>query len=186
MPLRTLLPSAPGLGLSHRRYSTVDEEAASIPTVTPLPTRARTRGNSLKRLSLTLSRTNEEPFPALLTQEAARVSLSRPATQPGPASKNVEQSNSAGTPTALSNKKDAEVQRKNPHDDLSDLPLPKLNRLSLLGARYASDPQLSSRFRKEERKSPVDARTCSFLLSVIAVTDYLTSPQDNHDRAHHE
>jgi len=40
-------------------------------------------------------------------------------------------------------------------DGLGEIPLPKTQRFSLLGFRHASDPQLSTRFKKEEL-SPAD------------------------------
>ncbi len=154
MPVRTLQPSVPGSGLFYRRHSSIAEEAPSRPTTTPpLP---RTRGNSFKRLSLSLSRTNDEPFPAFLTHEAEELPPQRPSTQPGAAADNVEQPKSASTPTASSSKKNVEGQRSEPQDDLGDLPLPRPQRLSLLGMRHASDPQLSTRFRKQERNAPKD------------------------------
>ena len=168
MPLRTLLPSAPGLGLSHRRHSSIVEDAPSMPTITPL-SHPRTRGNSLKRLSLSLSRTSEEPFP-VFAHEPEELPPQRPSTQPDADLDRAEQSKSASTPTAFSRKKEVEEQRNDVPDDLNDLPLPKPHRLSMLGMRHASDPQLSTRFRKQEHKDLKDvARMYLFLAYLVPI-----------------
>ncbi|KAJ9614196.1 hypothetical protein H2200_002332 [Cladophialophora chaetospira] len=171
MPLRTLLPSAPGLGLSHRRHSTIIEDAApSKPNVTPLP-QTRNRENSFKRLSLSLSRTTEEPFPALLTHEPEQVTPPRPSTQPDAGVGRSEQPKSASTPTAVSRRTDAELQSSDAQDILSELPLPRPQRLSMLGMRHASDPQLSTRFRKQEQKAPKDVAPPKIITTAPTTND---------------
>jgi hypothetical protein len=170
MPLRTLLPSAPGLGLSHRRHSSIVEDAPSPSTLHAPLARTRTRGNSLKRLSLSLSRTNEEPFPAFLTAEADRLPRQRPSTQPGAAPEPVQLPKDVGGSTASLDEKDGEEQRNGPQDELGDLPLPTRQRLSLLGMRHASDPQLSTRYRSEEPHAPRDvARMYSYQADIVVL-----------------
>ena len=189
MPLRTLLPSSQGLGLTHRRHSTIEEDGPPVANPAPPLVRSRTRGSSLRRLSLTLSRTNEETFPSFLKQDPA-VTPQRPSTQPAPAPDPTEPSKNPLPPQISLSKKGEEEQRTNFSDDPNELPLPKPQRLSLLATRYASDPQLSSRFKQEDQKrSPVAvARMCSLLTNEIVVANYSPSlsPQDHHNRTHHQ
>lgn len=158
MPLRTLLPSMPGSGLSHRRHSSIVEDGPSIDNPDILPTRPRTRGNSLKRLSLSLSRSSEEAFPPFLTHAPDEVFPQQPPSLlEATTSDRPEQPKSASIPLPASIQKDVEEQRNGFHNDFNgDLPLPKLQRLSLLSTKHASDPQLSSRFKKEEHIAPKD------------------------------
>ncbi|ETI19568.1 hypothetical protein G647_09402 [Cladophialophora carrionii CBS 160.54] len=153
MPLRTLLPSAPGLGLSHRRHSSIVEDAPATSTSNAPLSRTRTQSNSLKRLSLSLSRTSDEPFPPLLTAGPEEPPRQRPSTQPGAAPEHVRLLHGTGNPAASLNEEDREEQRNAVEDDRGDLPLSAPQRLSQLGMRHASDPQLSTRFRNEEHNA---------------------------------
>ncbi|EXJ54108.1 hypothetical protein A1O7_09445 [Cladophialophora yegresii CBS 114405] len=152
MPLRTLLPSAPGLGLSHRRHSSIIEDAPATSTSNAPLSRPRTQSNSFKRLSLSLSRTSEDAFPAILTAGPEELPRQRPSTQPTAAPEHVQLPKSTSTPAASSEAEDREDQG----NDIGDLPLPAPQRLSQLGMRHASDPQLSTRFRNEEHNAPRD------------------------------
>jgi hypothetical protein len=59
--------------------------------------------------------------------------------------------------------KDAAAPGEGLQDGLGDLPLPRLQRLSLLGMRSASDSRLSSRFRNEAKDAVKEtARTCHY------------------------
>jgi hypothetical protein len=158
MPLRTLLPTRPGT--DHRRHSSIIPDSPSFSSIGRSPSDARSPGGSLKRLSLSLSPTNEEPFPAFLTHESESLPLERPSTQPSPKRKEGSQS-VPGLPITTDLQKD-EAQGEGLQDRLSDLPLPRPQRLSLLGMRSASDSRLSSRFRSEANNNAVKeaARMC--------------------------
>ena len=156
MPLRTLLPSRPSTGLSHRRHSSIVEDGPSSSSGYVPPIHTRTRGSSLKRLSLSLSRTNDEPFPPFLTREPGESPTDHTSTPPNPSPEHNEAPKSASIPAAIPTGRDEEGQKNETHDNLSELPRRKPQRLSLLGMRHASDPQLSTRFRKEESKTPKD------------------------------
>ena len=158
MPLKALFSSLPSSDKRHRRHSSIIE---SIPqTSDGTPPRARNRGDSLKRLSLGLSRTNEDTFPPFFTHEPEEMYFPRPSVshEPNPVS---------STPPILARKsrEDAPVE---PSQSLvvDDLPLPNPKRFSLLGLRHASDPQLSTRFRQDSSKpDKAIARECQALIA---------------------
>ncbi|KIX97618.1 uncharacterized protein Z520_06396 [Fonsecaea multimorphosa CBS 102226] len=151
MPLRTLLPSKPASGPLHRRHSSIVEDPPSTSASSNgPPTRTRSRGSSLKRLSLSLSRTNEEPFPPFLTQDLEGLPSHQPSVQPDGPSHQPDLPKSASTPITRSSTRIDGEARNGLQNDLDSGPLPMPQRLSLLGLRHASDPQLSTRFKNEE------------------------------------
>ena len=152
MPLRTLL-SKPGTSVAHRRHSGIIENApnASESTVPP----GCSRADSIQRPGLALSRTNDDPVHPFLTQEPEETQSRRSSLQPHPSSVPPEPK-SASTPAAVSTDKTGPHPDGTMDDGLGEAPLPKPQRFSLLGFRHASDPQLSTRFKKEEFSPPED------------------------------
>ena len=187
MPLRILLPSNPGSNLSHRRHSSIVEGSPSASMSYVAPTCTRSRGSSLKRLSLSLSPTNEEPFPPLLPHETEPPSARRTSTQPDVSSNQEGAQKSASSPTDSPTRKNEEGQRNETFDDLSELPPFRPQGRPLLGLRHASDPQLSSRYRRGDVNEPKKApRTCPLFRRVPAIAKPVTSTYNYHNRPHYK
>ncbi|KIX03985.1 uncharacterized protein Z518_07538 [Rhinocladiella mackenziei CBS 650.93] len=147
MPLKILL-SKSGPGPTRRRHSSIVED-------TPRPSDltlslARSRADSMKRPRLGLSRTNEGTCPSVLTHEPEEIQSRRSSSHGDAYTETPEQSKSASTPAAMYADKSEPRNLKLADEDPADLPLPRPQRFSLLGFRYASDPQLSTRFKKDE------------------------------------
>ncbi|OAP55995.1 hypothetical protein AYL99_10147 [Fonsecaea erecta] len=176
MPLRTLLPSKPASGPPHRRHSSIIEDSPSTSVSSNVPpTRTRSRGSSLKRLSLSLSRTNEEPFPPFLTQDLEGLSTDLPSAQPDEPSPQRDLPKSASTPTTRSSTQIEGDGTNGLRNNLGSGPLPMPQRLSLLGMRHASDPQLSTRFKNEET-SPMNEVPPPTIITTAPTTNEFDEP----------
>lgn len=170
MPLRTLL-SKPASGSFHHGHSSIIEEPPPATSDGSLPP-GHSRGDSIKRLSLSLSRTDEDAFPSFLTHEPEEIQSRRNSTQPDRASDLPGQSKSASTP-AIAPKERSEPQQPNVlHDVLGDIPLPNPQRFSLLGLRHASDPQLSTRFKTDEVQIPKKATPPKIITTAPTTNDF--------------
>ncbi|EXJ91152.1 hypothetical protein A1O1_04261 [Capronia coronata CBS 617.96] len=155
MSLRTLLSKA-GPRTAHRRHSSILEDANEDSESTMAG--AHSRGDSLKRLSLGLSRTNEEPFQPFFTHEPEETNPRPISPQGGEASDHLAGSKSASTPAAISRARVAPSRAPRTSDGLDgDALALKPQRFPLLGTRHASDSQLSMRFRKQEPPASQDA-----------------------------
>ncbi|EXJ92986.1 hypothetical protein A1O3_01542 [Capronia epimyces CBS 606.96] len=156
MPLRTLLSKA-GPRAAHRRHSSIIEDATEDSESSTPP--GRSRGDSMKRLSLGLSRTNEEDtFHAFFTHEPAEIQPRLNSLQADEASQPSEPPSTANPAIAVSRVQSEYSQPPGLSSGLDgDGTLLKPQRFSLLGMRHASDSQLSTRFRKQEPVPPQDA-----------------------------
>ncbi|KAJ4551408.1 hypothetical protein HRR78_004085 [Exophiala dermatitidis] len=155
MPLRTLLSKA-GPRSAHRRHSSIIEDAGEDSESNPSP--ARSRGNSMKRLSLGLSRTNEDTFAPFFTHEPgeaqSRLDSLRDDKNPEPSAPPKSADTPAAVPMPPPEKMQVPRTSSGPGGDGTLL---KPQRMSLLGMRHASDSQLSTRFRKSLVVTPQDA-----------------------------
>lgn len=146
MALRSLLPKHGSSAPYQKSNINDDGPPPSASVLAP----GRSRGNSIKRLSLGLSRTNEDMFPPFLMHEPEQLRSRENSIKPEEYSDRSEQPKSASTPAAMSTQHGEPQQANGVKDSLGDLPLPKPQRFSILGFRHASDPQLSSRFKNED------------------------------------
>lgn len=119
----------------------------------------------MKRLSLGLSRTNEDtfnPFPThdpkeMLSEEGAAPNGLVADDQPRPKTVSTH---------ALTTMDPDEPEKEDPvKHGFGDLPLPRPQRFSLLGFRHASDPQLFTRFRQEQEERTPPKETARMYIS---------------------
>ncbi|OAL29827.1 hypothetical protein AYO20_09020 [Fonsecaea nubica] len=177
MPLRTLLPSKPTSGPSHRRHGSIVEDPPSTSASSNVPsTRTHSRGSSLKRLSLSLSRTNDEPFPPFLTQDLEGLPGHQPPNQPHVPSYQTDPPKSASTPATRSPTQIEGDGRNGMQNDLGFGLKSMPQRLSLLGLRHASDPQLSTRFKKEEISPSNDVPPAPTIITTAPTTNDFDEP----------
>lgn len=151
MSLRTLL-SRPVTATTHRRHSSIIEDASQEGS----PVGGRGRADSMQRLSLGFTRSNEETFNPFITYEPDQMLTGKePQQHDGLSAEHSTLPKSVSTPAALTlTHKNQSEQEQALNRDLDDLPLPRPQRFSILGFRHASDPQLFTRFRKDEDDVP--------------------------------
>ena len=150
MPLRTLL-SRPATAGPHRRHSSIVEDAAQE----GLPSRGR--ADSMKRLSLGFSRSNEETFNPFKAQESGETQSEKYSPTDALSSEHSALPKSVSTTAALTSKNNNQsAQAQNMDAEPDELPLPRPQRFSILGFRHASDPQLSTRFKQGDITPPRD------------------------------
>ncbi|KIW14165.1 hypothetical protein PV08_06946 [Exophiala spinifera] len=147
MSLRTLL-SRPVTAAPHRRHSSIIDDASQEGGLVE----GRIRADSMQRLSLGFTRSHEETLnPFMAYEPDPTLSRKEPEQHNGLSAAPSALPKSVSTPTTMtSTLKDQSEQEQGVKIDLEDLPLPKPQRLSVLGFRHASDPQLFTRFRKDE------------------------------------
>lgn len=140
--------SNPAQEIRHRRHSSIVDRVpktsdGTTPAIYP-------HDNSIKRLSLGLSRTNEDTFPPFLTHEPEQMHA-QPGSSHGSHTPERSITQNAVSAPSLASESTEVPQLDTATEEVDDiLPLPKAQRFSLLGFRHASDPQLSTRFRKQE------------------------------------
>lgn len=154
MALKAFL-SNPTQEIRHRRHSSVLSQTPRSPQGSVSSGHARQ--SSMKRLSLGLSRTNDDTFSPFMTDEPEDLSTEPEPTQPERKSTSHETGDTPSEPTMSRGISQAHREQENLSSITEDhlpLPLPNPKRFSILGFRHASDPQLSTRFRNEESTAP--------------------------------
>ncbi|KIV83574.1 hypothetical protein PV11_05590 [Exophiala sideris] len=156
MPLRTLLTRS-ATGTTHRRHSSITDD-------TPIsqdgaPEHVRGRADSMKRLSLGLSRTGEDTFNPFPNHDPEKRLSHQSAVPDSPVEDNQQRPKTASAHAATTVKPDEPGKDDIRKHDVDNLLLPKPQRFSLLGFRHASDPQLFTRFRQHQADSPPPKET---------------------------
>lgn len=112
----------------------------------------------MKRLSLGLSRTNEEPFHQFFSHEPGEIQSRPNSPQADAVPESTQASESANTMPVGAAVRDKPSQAPKTSDGRDgDGTLLKPQRFSLLGMRHASDSQLATRFRKQDSVALQDA-----------------------------
>lgn len=167
MSLRTLL-SRPVTAAPHRRHSSIIEDGSQEGSLVDGP---------MQRLSLGFTRSNEETFNPFMTFEPGQLLTQKESQQHnGPSTEHSALPKSVSTPaTVTSLPKYQSEQEQVLNSDLDELPLPKPQRFSILGFRHASDPQLFTRFRKDEEEvTPPTDPTRKYFLFPCTTDSHLT------------
>lgn len=170
MSLRTFL-SRPSTGAPHRRHSSIVEDVSGSQDGA-LPSDP-SRDRPIQRLSLGLSGTNEDFFNPFPTHETEEVQSHKSSMEADDEVSHPERPKSARAPDAMPSSLTTDAaQPDNTLDGgLDDLVLPRPQRFSQLGFRHASDPQLSTRFKREDQTArKAAARTYEFRKAIPSCT----------------
>jgi hypothetical protein len=146
------LRSRPGTSASQRRRSLADHSPNK--TAADLP---HNRDGALERLSLHLTKPDGDNFDPLFTHEPEEMASRRQSAAQSRQSEEQDKK-SCSTPAATSPTTIMEPKQPVKQDDqvTDDEPLLRPHRFSLLKFRHASDPQLSSRFKKTAVTPPLE------------------------------
>ncbi|KAI1625382.1 hypothetical protein EDD37DRAFT_384634 [Exophiala viscosa] len=150
MPLRTLLARS-ATGTTHRRHSSITDDTPISQDGVPSP--ARGRADSMKRLSLGLSGAGEDTFNPFPNHDAEKRLSHQSAAPSSPVEDSPQRPKTASVHAATTMQPDEPGKDDTQKRHVDDITMPKPQRFSLLGFRHASDPQLFTRFRQHQADS---------------------------------
>ena len=171
------LRSRPGTSASQKRpFSTYEPSTTKPDTASP-----HKRGNSLRRLSLHLSKPNGDSFSPLFTHEPEEVAPSPPAGTPEEEeaeqkAEEPEEKTDTASPTAMQPESSNALTRPSTDLPIEQEPLPRPQRFSLLRFKNASDPQLSFSFSKKAPELPQEPLPAPAIITTAPTAHNLDEP----------